>query len=156
MQYIDIHTWLSGDILVSADRMTMANSVELRMPFLDKEVVNTALRLDQDEKIKSRTTKYALREAFKDIIPNSVFKRPKLGFPVPIKYWLKEELYSWAKKLIIESKTSGIINKTYALELLESHKNGKIDYSRKIWTIIILIIWQQVYIEDRYNNISFL
>ncbi|MDI6619499.1 MAG: asparagine synthase (glutamine-hydrolyzing) [Clostridiales bacterium] len=152
MQYIDINTWLRGDILVKADRMTMANSLELRVPFLDKEVFNVASKLTLEEKIGNGTTKYALREAFKGIIPDSVITRKKLGFPVPYRHWLKDELYDWAVKLINESETDRYINKQNVLKMLEKHRKGPVDYGRRLWTILIFMLWHQIFIE---NNLSY-
>lgn len=147
MQYIDIHTWLRGDILVKADRMTMANSLELRVPFLDKEVFEVAKTLPAALKTAEGTTKYAFREAMRGIVPDSILFRKKLGFPVPIRVWLKDEIYDWAKQLIKESGTEAFINKSYALKLLDDHKNGRRDNSRKIWTILMFMLWHQIYIE---------
>src|SRR5215475_13287758 len=89
MQLVDINTWLVGDILVKADRMTMAHSLELRVPFLDREVMTVAARLVRDEKIGGGTTKAALREAMSEVLPPAAAQRAKLGFPVPIGHWLK-------------------------------------------------------------------
>ena len=97
MQHVDLFTWLRGDILVKADKMTMANSLELRVPFLDPEVFAVASRLPVDPKITRATTKYALRRALEPIVPAHVLNRPKLGFPVPIRHWLRSgELLDWA------------------------------------------------------------
>lgn len=149
MQYIDINTWLRGDILVKADRMTMANSLELRVPFLDKEVFKVASKLTLDEKIGGGTTKYALREAFKGVIPDPVINRRKLGFPVPIRHWLKDEMYDWAVNIINESDTEYLLNKSKVLSLLESHRKGPIDYSRRIWTMLVFMLWHKIFIENR-------
>lgn len=147
MQYVDMHTWLRGDILVKADRMTMAHSLELRVPFLDKEVFNVASSIPASLKTAEKTTKFALREAMRGIVPDSILYRKKLGFPVPIRVWLKNELYDWAKNIIRDSQTEEFINKSYVLKLLEDHKNGKRDNSRKIWTVLVFMIWHQIYIE---------
>lgn len=150
MQYIDINTWLKGDILVKADRMTMANSLELRVPFLDKEVFKVASTLTLDQKIGNGTTKYALREAFRGIIPDCVTTRKKLGFPVPIRHWLKNEMHDWAVKLIDESETDRYIKKANVLTMLENHCKGPIDYSRRIWTLLIFMLWHQIFIENKF------
>lgn len=151
MQYIDINTWLRGDILVKADRMTMANSLELRVPFLDKEVFNVASKLTLDQKIGNGTTKYALREAFRGIIPDSVTTRRKLGFPVPFRHWLKNELYDWAVKLIEESQTDRYIDKGAILSMLERHRLGPVDYGRRLWAVLIFMLWHQIFIENKYS-----
>ncbi len=96
MQHVDLFTWLRGDILVKADKMTMAHSLELRVPFLDPEVFAVACELPLDEKIGAGTTKYALRRALADVVPAHVLNRRKLGFPVPIRHWLRDEMYDWA------------------------------------------------------------
>ncbi|MCO7176031.1 asparagine synthase (glutamine-hydrolyzing) [Sporolactobacillus kofuensis] len=147
MQLVDIETWLRGDILVVADRMTMAHSLELRVPFLDKEVFDVARTLPAELKTGEGTTKYAFREAMRGIVPDSILFRKKLGFPVPIRIWLKNEMHDWAIKIIHDSDTDAYINKSYALKLLDDHCSGKIDNSRKLWTVLMFMLWHQIYIE---------
>ncbi|WP_200410781.1 asparagine synthase (glutamine-hydrolyzing) [Virgibacillus salexigens] len=151
MQYVDIHTWMRGDILLKADRVTMANSLELRVPFLDKEVFQVARQLPVDMKIANGTTKQILREASRGIIPDHVLDRKKLGFPVPIRHWLKNELNGWAKQLIRESETDHLLHKGYILELLHAHCQGKADYSRKIWTVLMFMVWHQNFLEGKLD-----
>ncbi|NKZ68512.1 hypothetical protein GTG23_31330 [Rhodococcus hoagii] len=112
MQHLDLFTWLRGDILVKADKMTMANSLELRVPFLDPEVFDVASRVPLDQKITKTTTKYALRQALEGIVPPHVLHRAKLGFPVPLRHWLAgTELFDWAHQQIAESGTDHIFDK---------------------------------------------
>lgn len=151
MQYIDIHTWMRGDILLKADKMTMANSLELRVPFLDIEVFKTANEIPVDLKIANGTTKQILREAARGIIPDHVLDRKKLGFPVPTRHWLKKELNSWAKQLIQESETDYLLDKSYVANLLEAHCQDKGDYSRKIWTVLMFMLWHQIFVEKKYD-----
>lgn len=151
MQYIDIHTWMRGDILLKADRMTMAHSLELRVPFLDKVVFEAASKVPSSLKTSHGTTKYILRKAAEGIVPDHVLNRKKLGFPVPIRHWLKDEMNDWAKKIIRESNTDHLINKSYILNLLEEHCQGKADHSRKIWTVLMFMVWHQVYVEKVYS-----
>lgn len=143
MQYIDLHTWARGNILVKADRMSMAHGLELRSPFFDKEVFKVASELLPEQVIVKGTTKYALREAVRGIVPDSVLYNKKLGFLVPIRYWLKDELYDWAKQIIENSPTDHLINKSYVLNLLKEHQVGKLNYSRKIWTVLVFMIWYE-------------
>lgn len=150
MQHIDMHTWLTGDILLKADKMTMAHALELRVPFLDQEVFEVARRISVDYKIADRTTKSILRKAAEGFVPDHVLNRKKLGFPVPIKHWLRTNLYDWAKELIRSSNTDDILNKFVVLELLETHAKGNADYSRKIWTVLMFMLWHQIYIEKHY------
>jgi asparagine synthase (glutamine-hydrolysing) len=151
MQYIDLHTWLRGDILLKADKMTMAHSLELRVPFLDKAVFDVASKIPTNLKTANGTTKYILRKAVEGIVPDHVLSRKKLGFPVPIRHWLRDEMNDWAKKIIRESDTDHLINKTYIQKILDDHCQGKVDYSRKIWTVLMFMLWHQVYIEEKYS-----
>jgi asparagine synthase (glutamine-hydrolysing) len=148
MQYVDIHTWLRGDILLKADKMTMAHSLELRVPFLDKKVFEVASKIPDELKTKNGTTKYILRKAAEGIVPDHVLNRKKLGFPVPIRHWLKNEMHDWATSIIHESKTDAYIDKSYVLGLLEDHCANKADYSRKIWTVLVFMIWHKIFVEN--------
>ncbi len=149
MQYIDLFTWLRGDILVKADKMTMANSLELRVPFLDTEVFRVGASIPVEEKITRETTKYALRQALTDIVPPHVLNRAKLGFPVPIRHWLKDVMYDWARDIITSSQTEHLLDRQAALELLDAHRAGPHDYSRKIWTLLVFMLWHGIFIEGR-------
>jgi asparagine synthase (glutamine-hydrolysing) len=151
MQFIDIHTWMRGDILLKADKMTMAHSLELRVPFLDKAVFEIASKIPTSLKTANGTTKYILRKAAEGIVPDHVLDRKKLGFPVPIRHWLKNEMNDWAKKIIRESNTDHLINKAYLLKLLEDHCQNKADNSRKIWTVLMFMVWHQIYVEKVYD-----
>ena len=152
MQYIDLHTWLPGDILTITSRMAMAHSLELRVPFLDKEVFEVARTLPADSKISHGTTKYVLRQAVKDLVPESVTTRRKLGFPVPISHWLKNELYEWAIQTIKNSPIDHLLNKQEIDKLMNQHVSGRHDHSRKIWTILTFMIWYDLYIEEKYEE----
>lgn len=148
MQYIDLHTWLPGDILVKANTMTAAHDLELRLPFLDKKVFNVAKTIPVQDKITKNTTKSILREAFTGLLPNDVLNRKKLGFPVPVVHWLKNELYDWARQVIDMSETDHLINKQYVRYLLDRHATSKDRYyGRRIWTVLMFMLWHQVHVE---------
>lgn len=147
MQYCDINTWLKGDILVKGDRMSMAHSLEARVPFLDREVFEAASVLCDSDKLSHGTTKYIFRHAFRDIINEETFMRPKKGYPVPVRVWLKDELYDWAKGIILSPYADEFIDKTAALSLLEDHRKGKADNYRPIWTLLTFITWYRLYVE---------
>lgn len=146
MQYIDINFWLQGDILLKADKMSMAHSLESRVPFVDIRVFEYAKKLPVDYRCNKKATKYAFRVAAKRHIPEATANKKKLGFPVPIRVWLKEERFYSKVKSIFE----GITAKQYfdvekIISLLEEHKAGKVDNSRKIWTIYVFLIWCDVF-----------
>ncbi|MDT5371914.1 MAG: hypothetical protein QOC62_6345 [Mycobacterium sp.] len=148
MQHIDLFTWLRGDILVKADKMTMANSLELRVPFLDPEVFAVASRLPLDQKITRTTTKYALRRALEPIVPSHVLNRPKLGFPVPIRHWLQAgELLDWAHEMLATSQTDELIDIPAVRRMLDEHLAGTSDHSRRLWTVLIFMLWHAIFVE---------
>lgn len=161
MQYLDIHMWMAGDILLKADRMSMAHSLELRVPFLDKEVMRVASALPhryrvthgvKTDKETPYVTKYAMRLAAKRDTPKSTFAtaaKKKLGFPVPIRVWLKEDDCYRTVKERFTSQTAELFFHTEKLvALLDAHRAGKADNSRKIWTIYMFLIWYRVYFEN--------
>ncbi|AQT79685.1 asparagine synthase (glutamine-hydrolyzing) [Mycolicibacterium litorale] len=148
MQHIDLFTWLRGDILVKADKMTMANSLELRVPFLDPEVFAVASRLPFDQKITRTTTKYALRRALEPIVPAHVLNRAKLGFPVPIRHWLRSgELMDWAYEMIAASQADHLVNIAAVRRMLDGHRTGDGDHSRRLWTVLIFMLWHAIFVE---------
>jgi asparagine synthase (glutamine-hydrolysing) len=148
MQHIDLFTWLRGDILVKADKVTMANSLELRVPFLDPEVFAVASRLPADQKITRTTTKFALRKALEPIIPAHVLNRPKLGFPVPIRHWLRAgELMDWAYATIAASQAGDLIDLAAVRTMLDEHRSGTSDHSRRLWTVLIFMLWHAIFVE---------
>lgn len=150
MQHLDLFTWLRGDILVKADKITMANSLELRVPFLDTEVFRVAEQVPLEQKITKETTKYALRQALEGIVPGHVLHRAKLGFPVPLRHWLRgTELYDWARQQITESQTDHLLDKAAVMAMLDAHRAGNGDHSRRLWTLLVFMIWHGIFVEDR-------
>jgi len=148
MQHIDLFTWLRGDILVKADKMTMANSLELRVPFLDPEVFAVASKLPVDQKITRATTKFALRKALEPIVPAHVLNRPKLGFPVPIRHWLQAgELMDWAYATIAASQAGDLVDLPAVRGMLDEHRRGTSDHSRRLWTVLIFMLWHAIFVE---------
>jgi asparagine synthase (glutamine-hydrolysing) len=161
MQYLDLHLWMAGDILLKADKMSMANSLELRVPFLDKEVMSLAERIPVRYRVTHKEitdantkyiTKYAMRLAAKKDTPEQTAKtaaKKKLGFPVPIRVWLKEEKYYGIVRSTFESESGKkFFNTAPLVKLLDDHRAGKADNSRKIWTVFIFLVWYKVYFEN--------
>ena len=147
MQYIDFNFWLVGDILLKADKMSMANSLEVRVPYLDRVLVDYARHLPTQYKVNEKVTKYAFREVAKEVLDKKVANKKKLGFPVPIRVWLREEdTYNLVKNTFLEG--SEFFNTKYLIKLLDDHKNEKRDNSRKIWTIYTFLVWYKQYFND--------
>lgn len=146
MQTIDLHTWLKGDILLKADRLSMAHSLEVRVPFLDDVVFDVATGLSKEEKIKGTTAKAILREAFDDYLPDHMKKMKKRGFPVPLAHWMRTELYEEVRGILKSEVATEFLNQEVALTMLEEHRSGK-DYSRKIWTIMVFVLWLESYLK---------
>lgn len=149
MQYLDINMWMVGDILLKADRMSMANSLELRVPFLDKEVFEVAKRIPLDLKVNNKNTKYALRKAALKHLPLFTAKKKKLGFPVPIRVWLRQEkYYNIVKNMFRSPSAEEFFSTEVLIDYLDKHFAGKEDNSRKIWAIYTFLTWYNVY----FNN----
>ncbi len=148
MQYIDMNLWLIGDILLKADKMSMANSLEVRVPFLDKEVFKVASKIPDDYRVNKQATKYVFRTVAKGYLPEEVSTKKKLGFPVPIRVWLKEDEFFNKVKDSFNSDTAKEYYKTEKItDYLENHKSNKGDFSRKIWTIYMFLIWHEQFFE---------
>jgi len=145
MQYVDMNTWIRSDILTKGDRLSMAHALEVRVPFLDKEVFKFAASLADEEKLCKGTTKYILRYAFRDLIDEETFMRPKLGYPVPVRKWLRNELYGWAKDIIENAPTDDYIVKSEILKMLDEHRDGTKDNYRKLWTVLVFMEWYRQY-----------
>ncbi|MEX0919401.1 MAG: asparagine synthase (glutamine-hydrolyzing) [Parcubacteria group bacterium] len=147
MQYVDVHTWLVGDILAKADKMTMAHSLELRVPFLDMEVVKLAETLPDRFKWSGRATKYLLREAFKTVLPESVRKRKKLGFPTPVRDWFDRERTDVYKTIRENEYIKSHLNGEVIERIIEEHVSKKRDNSRKIYLLLVFAIWYNTFIK---------
>lgn len=149
MQYIDMNLWLPGDILMKADKMTMAHSLELRVPFLDVELYEVARRIPAKYRIAQGTTKYVFRKAMEGIIPDFILNRPKLGFPVPMRDWMKGPR---GQQIVEQIEGSGIeeyIRLDTVRSMLNAHRIGQGDYARRIWTIYMFALWHTTYINEQ-------
>lgn len=147
---IDIRYWLTDNILLIVDKMTMAFSIESRVPFTDIEVFKLASTLSKKYKVRDKVTKVALRDAAKRDIPNESYKKKKLGFPVPIREWIKEDdFYQEIKKTFELDIASELFQKDVIMKLLEDHKNGVKDNYRRIWAIYSFLKWYEVFFEEK-------
>ena len=152
MQYLDLHLWMTGDILLKADKMSMAHSLELRVPFLDRKVMELAERIPKRFRVTKENTKYAMRLAAMRACPPQTANKKKLGFPVPTRVWLKEdEYYSKVKAKFLSEDSERFFNTDMLIKLLDEHRAGKYDHSRKIWTVYTFLVWYGVYFNDGYK-----
>lgn len=146
MQYIDMNFWLIGDILLKGDKMSMRHSLECRVPFMDREVYKLAKTIPTKYKLAEGTTKYALRKAARRHIPEATAMKKKLGFPVPIGLWLREDKYYEQVKASFESPAAQkFFNTKELVKMLDQHKKGKLDNSKKIWVVYMFLMWYDVY-----------
>ncbi|WP_124059375.1 asparagine synthase (glutamine-hydrolyzing) [Vaginisenegalia massiliensis] len=148
MQYLDIHQWMPKDILLKADKMSMAHSLELRVPLLDKQLMEVAEKVPTKFLLTDENTKYAFRLAAGRHLPKEWSNRPKLGFPVPIKDWLHEEKFYQVVKTTFEKDfVKEFFDQDKILQLLEDNFHDKVDGRRKIWTLYTFLTWYDVYFE---------
>jgi asparagine synthase (glutamine-hydrolysing) len=155
MQLIDINTWLPGDILVKADRMAMAHGLELRTPFLDREVLAVAARLARVEKTAAGTTKFALREAIGELLPQAAAERAKLGFPVPLGHWLRGGMYGFAEQVVRTAQTGQWLDKGAALDILRRFRSDDPEVTwRQVWLLVVFSLWHQIYVERVYDPVA--
>lgn len=147
MQYIDMNFWLQGDILLKADKMSMAHSLEARVPYLDVRVFEYIKNLPIEYRVTDEATKRAFRIAAKRHIPEFTANKKKLGFPVPIRVWLKEDkYYNKIKDAFSSDVAAHYFDAEKLMDLLRDHRDGKADNSRKIWAIYVFLVWYQIYI----------
>lgn len=148
-QLIDIKLFMEGDILQKADKMSMAHSLELRVPFLDKEVMKVGEGIGSNQKISHNTTKYVLRKAAERKLPEEWYKRKKKGFPVPIRYWFKEEkFYNYVKEYFTADYAGEFFDQDKIMKLLDDHYNSNINNARKIYTVLVFLVWYKRYFID--------
>jgi asparagine synthase (glutamine-hydrolysing) len=148
MLYLDLKVWLPDDLLVKADKMTMAASIELRVPFLDHTLVEWAWRLPSNLKLRGGVGKYVLRRAVGDLVPPEILGRAKQGFTIPIKGWLRDELSGSARRLLLEQGSHRDLLDLRAVErLLTCHESGRADLSTELFTLVVFAVWHQLFIE---------
>ncbi len=151
MQFLDINMWMVGDILLKADKMSMANSLEVRVPFLDREIMKVAQRIPLKYRVNGTTTKYAMRTAAARRMPEKWSTKKKLGFPVPTREWLKQDkYYNIVKDAFTDETAKKFFNTDLLVKLLDEHKALKKDNSRKVWTVYTFLVWyKRFFIEEK-------
>ena len=150
METCDLNLWMVGDILLKADKMSMANSLELRVPFLDRKVFELACRIPTRCKVNAQQTKIAMRGAAEMTIPPKTADKKKLGFPVPVRAWLREEKYAAILREAFGSEAAQKFFNTGALnKMLDEHVSGKRDNWRQLWCVFIFLVWYDEYFVKR-------
>lgn len=150
MQFCDLNLWMVGDILLKADKMSMANSLELRVPFLDRRVFELACRIPTKCKVNAAQTKIAMRGAAEMTIPPKTADKKKLGFPVPVRAWLREEKYAAVLREAFQTDAAEqFFNTKELLRMLDQHVSGKRDNWRQLWCVFIFLVWYDEYFVKR-------
>ncbi len=147
--YVDINSYLPEDLLVKMDIATMANSLEARVPFLDHKFMELVAGIPSHLKIKGSMTKFILKKAFSDLLPEAILKRKKMGFGVPVSRWFKKELKEYVYEILMDSRTlnRGYFRREGIERLLDEHIASRYDHSAKIWALLILEIWFRVFMD---------
>ncbi len=155
MQYIDLNFWLIGDILLKADKMSMAHSLESRVPFLDRGVYECAKKIPLYEKITDQNTKVCFREAANRYLSKEQAEKKKLGFPVPIRIWLRQEkYYNIVKEAFTSKEAKQFFHTDELVRLLDDHRTGKEDYARHIWVVYMFLLWHREYFVEGGCSVS--
>ena len=148
-QYLDMNMWLPGDILLKADKMCMAHSLELRVPFLDKKVMEFAEHVPARYRVNENGNKQVLRHAANRCLPDEWATRPKKGFPVPFKFWLREQkYYDYVKEYFTAPWAEEFFDTSKLMRMLDDHFEGRALNQRKIYTALTFLIWYKRYFID--------
>ena len=147
--HFDTKTWLPDDILVKADKMSMATSIELRVPFLDYRLVEFAAALPPSFKLRGSTTKYILKQCMRNLLPAEILSRPKRGFPTPISLMFRGELKAYVEELLFDERTRrrGYFEPTAVRRLLDRHQAGKHYLDKTIWQLILCEEWHRMFVD---------
>ena len=146
---LDIENYLANDILTKTDRMSMANSLEVRVPFLDHKLVELAVSIPANVKIHGKATKHVLKGAMHDILPPEVLTRKKQGFGIPLRFWMKENLLEYTKEVLLDPvvEQRHIFNHKTLEHLLAITSKAKVEYGKELWAILIMELWCRKFID---------
>jgi asparagine synthase (glutamine-hydrolysing) len=149
MLYVDTHIWLPDDLLLKADKITMANQLELRVPFLDHRMVEFAARLPQAAKLRGSTGKVLLRQLMKGKLPEPILSRAKKGFPVPTQRWLRSELRDWVNDSLLTSNAAirNYMNPDVVKKIAEDHQQGRVSREQELWTLLVFETWHRTFVD---------
>jgi asparagine synthase (glutamine-hydrolysing) len=150
MLYLDTKTWLPNDILIKADRMSMATSIELREPFLDYRLVEFAATIPSRFKIRNGRTKHILKHALRGVLPREILHRPKMGFPTPLAWMFRGDLYTYVRDVLLDSRTRsrGYFDSRVVGQFVDEHLAGKADHHSALWRLLILEEWHRQFADS--------
>jgi asparagine synthase (glutamine-hydrolysing) len=160
MLYVDAKVWLPDDLLLKADKMTMANALELRVPFLDYRLVELAATLPDRLKIQGRTGKVILRRIMRGMIPDEILNRPKKGFPVPTRTWFRGPLAGFAREVLLASGSAcrSHFEPSAIASVLDEHARGAAHWEQEIWTLLVFEYWHQTFMsrsrQERHYDLA--
>jgi asparagine synthase (glutamine-hydrolysing) len=154
MLHTDLKTWLVDDLLIKADKMTMANSVELRVPFLDHRVVEYAATVPSSMKLRNGTGKWILKEAMRGVLPDTTLKRRKVGFPTPLTLMFRKDLSGYLRDLLLSSRSRqrGMFRTDRIEQLIAEHRSGQRDHQKLLWQLVVLEEWQRRFIDPSIGS----
>jgi asparagine synthase (glutamine-hydrolysing) len=155
MLYVDTNTWLPDELLIKADKMTMANSVELRVPLLDHKVLEFAAKLPRNQKVRGWTMKYLAKKALRDHLPPEILYRRKAGFPVPYELWLRNNLRDWVADVLLDRRTlsRGYFRKN-AIENLIDRNLDEAKYAKEIFSLVVLELWHRAFVDRAAYDVA--
>jgi asparagine synthase (glutamine-hydrolysing) len=155
MLYADTKTSLPDDLLLKADKMTMANSIELRVPFLDHKFLEFAASLPENFKVRNFTTKYIAKTALKDRVPHEILHRKKVGFPVPYERWMRTELKDWVRDILLDSNTvsRGYFKRSCIEQLIDEDLRLH-NYPKEILSLVSLELWHRAFLQKKFINVD--
>ena len=152
IQYVDIKTYLTDDILVKVDRASMAHSLEVRAPILDHKLMELAASIPSSLKLRGMNGKYIFKKALKQILPASVLHRRKMGFGVPLAHWFRNDLKELAHSVIFSRNRDSLLNESTVKRVWQEHQSGLRDRSTELWTVLMFRLWQQRFMALRSEN----
>ena len=154
--YVDINSYLPEDLLVKVDIATMANSLEARVPFLDHKFMELAAGIPSQLKLRGRESKFILKKAFEDLLPDPILKRRKMGFGVPLSRWFRKELREYTREMLLDAKTlnRGYFRREGVERLLNEHIELRYDHSTRIWALLVLEMWFRIFVDREERLLS--
>src|SRR5690606_34846846 len=147
MLYFDTKTWLVDDLLIKADRMSMAASIELRVPFLDHRLAERAASIPAQQKVYRGRTKIVLKRALQNLLPDTIINRRKMGFPTPLELMFRGELFDYARDLLLSRRAvdRGYFDQGEVQKMLTEHHRGRAKHDRELWQLVVLEEWHRAF-----------